>query len=184
MLFRSVLKNAALRPKAIAKFWNHWGADRPRDPVCLDDLILKHGFSDNGAQKFLKVYDATIAYAGFSKSDKFEIEEQEDEADDTEAGGENEDAAAHRAASSSGRTGAGQKVKIMDSERIVFTEEGSPNQYLKLVASGEVDDGLLEALEDFVKRQRKRLKATPMTETNPAPDGFQASVREPRSGRE
>jgi hypothetical protein len=29
---------------------------------------------------------------------------------------------------------------------------------VKLVASGEVDDSLLEALEDYVKRQRKRLK--------------------------
>lgn len=47
----------------------------------------------------------------------------------------------------------------MAGERIAFIEEGTPGQYLKLIASGEVDDGLLEALEDFVKRQRKRLKA-------------------------
>jgi hypothetical protein len=79
----------------------------------------------------------------------------------------------------------GQQVKIMDGERIVFTEEGSPNQYLKLVASGEVDDGLLEALEDFVKRQRKRLKAAPATEPNPAPGGFQTFVPvAPRTGRD
>ena len=32
-----------------------------------------------------------------------------------------------------------------------------PKNYVKLVASGAVDDGLLEALEDYVKRQRKRL---------------------------
>jgi hypothetical protein len=30
---------------------------------------------------------------------------------------------------------------------------------VKLIASGTVDDSLLEALEDFVKRQRKRLQA-------------------------
>ena len=51
-----------------------------------------------------------------------------------------------------------QGVGIMDGERVAFTEEGQPGQYLKLFASGEVDDGLLEALEDYVKRQRKRLK--------------------------
>jgi hypothetical protein len=50
-----------------------------------------------------------------------------------------------------------QQIEIRGGERIVFTEEGNPNQYLKLVASGDVDDTLLEALEDFVKRQRKRL---------------------------
>lgn len=45
----------------------------------------------------------------------------------------------------------------MESERVVFTEEGLPNQYLKLIASGEIDSVLLEALEDFVKRHKKRL---------------------------
>jgi hypothetical protein len=47
----------------------------------------------------------------------------------------------------------------MASERIAFIQEANPGQYLKLIASGDVDDGLLEALEDFVKRQRKRLSA-------------------------
>jgi hypothetical protein len=49
------------------------------------------------------------------------------------------------------------QVPVMEGERIVFTEEGQPNQYLKLIASGELDEGMLEALEDFVKRQRKRV---------------------------
>jgi hypothetical protein len=52
-----------------------------------------------------------------------------------------------------------QGIGVMTGERIAFTEEGQPGQYLKLIASGEVDDGLLEALEDYVKRQRKRLAA-------------------------
>jgi hypothetical protein len=49
------------------------------------------------------------------------------------------------------------KVKLMDGERVVFTEESNPQNYLKLVASGEVDETMLEALEDYVKRQKKRL---------------------------
>lgn len=49
------------------------------------------------------------------------------------------------------------QVKLMEGERVVFTEEGGPSQYLKLIASGEVDEVLLDALQDFVKRQRKRL---------------------------
>jgi len=52
-------------------------------------------------------------------------------------------------------------------ERIIFTEEDTPN-YLKLVLVGEVSDGLLEALEDFVKHQRKRLgrPVEPITSAN------------------
>lgn len=46
---------------------------------------------------------------------------------------------------------------LMLGERIVFTEEAKPNQYVKLVASGEVDKYLLDALGAFVKRQKKRL---------------------------
>ena len=45
----------------------------------------------------------------------------------------------------------------MDGERIVFVEESNPSQYLKLIARGELDESLLEALEDYVKRQKKRL---------------------------
>lgn len=45
----------------------------------------------------------------------------------------------------------------MDGERVVFTEEADPQRYIKLVAAGEVDETLLDALTDYVKRQRKRL---------------------------
>ncbi len=67
---QEVIKAAALRPKAMAKFWNEWGTDGPADAARLDDLTLKHGFSDAGARDFLKVYDATIAFAGLSDADK------------------------------------------------------------------------------------------------------------------
>lgn len=55
----------------------------------------------------------------------------------------------------------GRQVKLMPGERVVFTEESGPANYLKLLASGEFDGTMLEALEDFVKRQRKRLGIDP-----------------------
>jgi hypothetical protein len=67
---REVMKEAALKPKQIAKFWAFWGSDRPADSACLDELVLKNGFSETGAKDFLKVYDATIAFAGLLDSDK------------------------------------------------------------------------------------------------------------------
>ena len=66
---QEVLKRCALRPKNIAKYWSKWGADRPPNPVCLDELIIDGAFSDSGAEAFLNVYDATIAYAGLTESD-------------------------------------------------------------------------------------------------------------------
>lgn len=64
-----MLRHLALKPTQFKKFWQIWGADRPPDPVCLDQLILQHGFTDSAAQTFLKVYDETIAYAKLSDSD-------------------------------------------------------------------------------------------------------------------
>ena len=47
----------------------------------------------------------------------------------------------------------------MNGERIVFVDESGPGRYLKLIANGEPDETMLEALEDYVKRQKKRLSA-------------------------
>jgi hypothetical protein len=58
------------------------------------------------------------------------------------------------------------QLEIMASERIVFTEENNPQQYLKLVASGEVDDTLLEAIWPFLSAPHAgaclRLRALPL----------------------
>jgi hypothetical protein len=41
---------------------------------------------------------------------------------------------------------------------VVFTEENSPHQYVKLIANGEIDEIPLDAIEDYVKRQKNRLE--------------------------
>lgn len=70
---QEILGRCALKPKAISTYWAKWGADRPPDPICLDELVLKGDFNQNAAPAFLKVYDDTIAYAGLANSDKIEL---------------------------------------------------------------------------------------------------------------
>lgn len=67
---KGIIRAAALKPKAIARFWPTWGVDRPPNEVCLDDLVLKHGFTEASAPNFLRVYDESIAFAGLNSSDK------------------------------------------------------------------------------------------------------------------
>lgn len=74
---RQVLSQAALRPRMIRKFWDMWGPDRPPDPICVDELVLRNGFSDRGAPSFLKIYNSTIAFAGLAKPDKLAPEAEE-----------------------------------------------------------------------------------------------------------
>jgi len=67
---QEIVKRAALRPKWIAHFWEIWRNNPVPDPIRLDQLVLEHGFIGSSAPKFLKVYDATIRFAGLTDSDK------------------------------------------------------------------------------------------------------------------
>jgi hypothetical protein len=153
---REVLKRAALRPKEIEKFWRVWGADRPPDRICLDQLTLKNSFSDRGAHAFLKVYDATIAFARLAESDKVrtDLVDKSGRSD-----GDSDHAGDHSEFSPTPSLQG--KIRLMEGERVIFTEEADPQHYVKLVASGEINAYLLDALSDFVRRQRKRLGVKP-----------------------
>lgn len=145
---QEIIKRAALAPKQIESHWKQWGVERPKDAACMDQLTIKDGFTTDAAKIFLWVYDETIAYVNLVDSDNI---------NDAEGPPKPEENPIGEQLSPTG------KVRVMDGERVVFTEEGQPNQYLKLIASGEFDDTLLEALEDFVKRQRKRRGILPQS---------------------
>jgi|APTNR8051073442_1049403.scaffolds.fasta_scaffold03369_7 hypothetical protein len=49
------------------------------------------------------------------------------------------------------------KVTLLPEERVIFSEELDDSNYVKLVLSGEIDELLIDALEDYVKRLRKRI---------------------------
>lgn len=78
---REVVKRAALKPKAFAKYFALWGTERPSNDICLDRLILKDGFNEATAKLFLNVYDATIAYASLADSDKTSVDEEDQNED-------------------------------------------------------------------------------------------------------
>jgi hypothetical protein len=78
---QEVLKRVALHPKNISKYFALWGADRPPDEVCLDQLVLKGGFTESAAKLFLQVYDSTIAFAKLADSDKSSLQPGDDEDD-------------------------------------------------------------------------------------------------------
>jgi len=43
-------------------------------------------------------------------------------------------------------------------ERIVFTHEVEPTHGVRVLATGEVDDSVLDALELYIQLQKKRLE--------------------------
>ena len=154
----AAIKQMAVAPPILGELWKAWGAKPPGDAECRSQLRIERGFTETAAQELLDIYKDNIVFAGLAKADIVSSENP------SGTGIEGNDIfAPHIPTLATGQKP--QPVKIMESERVAFTEEGQPGQYLKLIASGEVDDTMLEALEDYVKRQRKRL-AIPKGETN------------------
>jgi hypothetical protein len=46
----------------------------------------------------------------------------------------------------------------MEGERVIFSHEIEPSHGVRVVASGEVDDSVLDALELYIQLQKKRLE--------------------------
>lgn len=65
----SALREAALRPKLIADYVERWRDGRPADPICLSELRIERGFTEDGARSFLRVFDDTVSFAKGPSSD-------------------------------------------------------------------------------------------------------------------
>lgn len=160
---KALLAKFALSPPLIATLWKEWHATPPADTLARSHLKADRHLNDQAARTLLTIYKDNIAFADIKgdaivepSSEEEGGNEQNDRIDAT-----NNDGPAGRSSRTPPPPPQHRSMeKIMAGERIAFIEEANPGQYLKLIASGEVDDGLLEALEDFVKRQRKRLKAS------------------------
>jgi hypothetical protein len=144
-LKQKVLQRAALRPKQIEAYWREWGADRPRDAACLDMLLLKGGFSKDGAEKFLRVYDETIAYAGLADSDKVEEDEEEELSEPAEGNHEDDDLSASSSARSTNPPAEG-KVRLMEGERELTTGLLSKVTSFRVIVNGPVGVREIERL--------------------------------------
>lgn len=153
---RAIIRRLALNPTAHKKLWAKFPEGIKSDATARHYLAFEEEFNPSAAEALIAEFKATADFAGLFQPDSMPvIEEPETDVDD-QAGsdaGSTEQQSGHRDPPPAPK---GQ-VAVMTGERVAFTEESQPGQYLKLIASGDFDDLMLEALEDFVKRQRKRL---------------------------
>lgn len=144
---REVARAAALRPRAIAKFWGQWGPDRPADAACLDELVLKNGFSEVGAREFLRVYDATITFAGLSESDK--VGGAESAVDRDEDGDDQFNDPDPPLPPPPGGSRKGRQVTMMAGERELTTGLLSKEASFRLIVSGAIG---VKEIERLIKK--------------------------------
>jgi hypothetical protein len=75
-----LLAEAAMKPRLIAEFAERWSDGRPDDGHAISDLKFEHGFTDDSAPRFLRVFDDTIRFTTPVEADRvLEAEKPQDE---------------------------------------------------------------------------------------------------------
>lgn len=173
---RQILKRAALRPKMIRHFWSIWADDRPADDACLDQLMMYHKFSERGARAFLKVYDATVTYAGLSESDKTPPPSSGEEQDDESANDQGEDEAPAPVRSPPPLAAAGPGhfggINLMHGERELTTGLLSKGASFRLIVSGKVGEKEIERLIRKLELDKEILAETDEDTPQPTSAGL------------
>jgi len=160
---KQILKACALRPRLTRKFWASWGADRPPEAVAMDELTLKNGFSDAGAENFLRVYDATISYAGLSNSDILPTETEEEEEVEADGGEELPEQMMPKPKVPASKG----KGILMEGERELTTGLLSKDASFRLIVSGSIGVKEIERLIKKLELDKEILADTEADE----PDG-------------
>ncbi len=142
---RDIIQKAALRPKEIAKFWATWGADRPPDPVCMDELVLRNAYSERGAPLFLRSYDETIAFAGLGQADRIAPDSVGVDDEPTEAEAKPNAPPAQQAVPKPPPPPT-RGVAIMDGERELTTGLLAKDTSFRLIVNGHVGVREIERL--------------------------------------
>lgn len=156
---RQAINSAAFRPQVFADLRERFPDGHVSEATLLSYLV-REDYQNRAIRPITKSYLETCAflrqenaYESYGISAESQSESSPNDEDEGEMDTQ-ESPLPKPATVVSRRIPADQ---IGEHERVVFVEEGAPGQTLKLLASGDLDDYLLEALEDFVKRQRKRL---------------------------
>jgi hypothetical protein len=162
---REALRRAFFSAKIFAELWERWHSDLPSNQTMINYLVLERRlsnqapFSEQAASELLANYRASLSFASIEDAPTVSPSATETEEmatmDSTPA--REAQSESHGHSTFSARPSAPSAPMKMATERVVFVEEGEPNQYLKLTVSGDLDEILLDALSDYVTRQKRRL---------------------------
>lgn len=155
---KTALRQAGTAPKLFKSIYDRFTDGVPSENV-IRSFLIQQGYADNAISPAIKAFQHTNQFlqeAGVTDSDGVEDADESDVSLPEEPEVQVSLPALIPTPSPAPPAPHGG-YRIMEGERVVFSEETGADQYLKLVASGPLDDSLLEALEDYIRRQRKRL---------------------------
>jgi hypothetical protein len=147
------LQDAAKEPALFAELIEHFGGDVPTDEV-LRPYLIRKGFAQAAVAGVIAAYRDTMDLVtreggGYADPQASAAQNLKPKGDFNRVfdGFFNKPPAAPPKGA----------VSLMEGERIVFAHEIEPAHGVRVVASGEVDESLLDALDGYIKLHRKRL---------------------------
>jgi hypothetical protein len=158
---KALIRELALTPSVHKQLLADYPHGIKSDASVAHSLMFDHNYNQSAASEIVAEFKATAAYAGLYDPDIVVDNLVTDLVPDEAADATVKTLPPQSPKPTGGIVTPAAEVKLMDGERIVFTEESNPQNYLKLIASGDVDGTMLEALEDYVKRQKRRLGIAP-----------------------
>jgi hypothetical protein len=137
------INRLAMLPKIYLEMWNKWSDQLPADATVKFFLVNEKKYNEAAFSDLFSAYKDTIDFAKFGKSDT----------DGSKDG-------AQGAINIPPLVPPPKGAKLMEGERIVFTHEVEPEHGVRIVASGAVDEELIDAVEMFLDLQKRRLGLT------------------------
>lgn len=159
------IQEAALSPVIYSELFDKYrDSGLPSDEAISAELIADSGFNPSAVVAFLEDFRDSLEYAGLLSNGVLSLSRDESKADNGAGGDESPKSRqspipdlfspTFNQTGQSGPPTSG--VKLMEGERVVFTHEIEPAHGVRIVASGDVDASILDALKSFLKQQRQR----------------------------
>lgn len=149
----AALRRAGTAPRLFKELFERFPAGVPSENV-IRSYLIQQGYGDAAIGPVIKSFLDTNQFLDQMSAIESHGEEGDD-VTDSDAQGEDGGALVPITPPPAQQKG----YNVMEGERVVFSEEIGTASYLKLVAHGDMNSDLLDALEDFIKRQKRRIEA-------------------------
>ncbi|ESQ89772.1 hypothetical protein [Asticcacaulis benevestitus] len=167
--YRSALRQAAFMPPLFQTLRTRFSEDQFSD-AALKSYLMKQEFADGAINPVIRSYTDNCAFLkrenayesdGIGESVDVESPDQRNEMIVTPT---REVAyTPYQAAPTSSSIG----VPVMVGEQVLYSEVAGPSNYLKLIASGEPNEDLIEGIESYLSRLKRRIQASAKLAASP-----------------
>ncbi len=158
--YKSALRQSAFLPPLFQLLKSRFGEDHFSD-AALRSYLVKQDFNDRAMNPIIRSYSETCSFLKLKHAGENDGAEAEMEVESIEPRNDvmlspvrDMPYTSYQAAPSSSSVG----VPLMVGEQVLYSEVAGPSNYLKLIASGDLNEDLIEGIESYLSRLKRRIR--------------------------